>query len=284
MSDGDIDIRPMTAADIPFGMELKNAVGWNQLPGDWQRLINLEPDGCFVATCDGESVGTATSTAYEDKFGWVAMVLVHPDHRRKGIGSALLYACIDYLEERVATVKLDATPMGKKLYDTLGFVDEYMMERWLGKGSGRGEVQGVEPITPELLPAVCEFDSPVFGADRSRLIGMLVEEEPNTAVCVRSDDAVVGYGVLRPGYHTSQIGPLVAADVRVAERLYSALLGAAGNEHVINDIVLPNHHVAEMLSRKGFEKQRYLIRMYKGQNKYPGHPEYVYAACGPEKG
>lgn len=280
-----VEIRLMTTSDIDFGMELKNHAGWNQLPADWKRMIELEPDGCFVAMCDGTSVGTATTITYEDKFGWVAMVLVHPEHRRKGIGSALLYACMDYLEQRVETVKLDATPMGKKLYDTMGFVDEYMMERWLGRGTGHVEVAGIRAIEAEMLPAVCRFDEPVFGADRSRLLRHMVGEPDNMALCVVDDEQLVGYGIMRPGYHAWQIGPMAATDAGVADRLYKALLARVGRDgHVYNDALLTNPHTLDLLRKYGFDKQRHLIRMYKGPNPDPGLPEYVYAASGPEKG
>ena len=274
----------MTVADIAFGMELKNAIGWNQLPADWERLIALEPEGCFVATSQGRNVGTATATAYEDRFGWVAMLLVHTDHRRKGIGTSLLHASIDYLQQRVKTVKLDATPMGKNLYDTLGFTDEYIMERWLGKGTGPVKVPDVVPIDQQLLPAVCKFDAPIFGADRSRLLTMLVNEEPNTTACVTDEGRVVGYGILRPGYNCSQLGPVVAEEPNTADMLFRALLGAAADRHVQTDVLLPNRYILDMMRHYRFEKQRYLIRMYKGQNAWPGMPEHIYAATGPEKG
>lgn len=277
-------VRPMTEADIDFGMELKNTVGWNQVRADWARLITLEPEGCFVATIDGQNVGTATTTTYEDKFGWVAMVLVHPDHRRKGIGTTLLDACINYLQARVATVKLDATPMGKKLYDTLGFVDEYVMERWMGRGIVGGESRGVTPLTEDELDALCAFDLPVFGADRSRLLRRFISEAGTVALCMMDGRQMLGYGIARPGSNSWQIGPVVAGNPSVAERLFRALLDRFPNEPVFADLLMPNPHVLDLARSLNFEKQRYLIRMYKGPNLHPGHPEYVYAATGPEKG
>ena len=284
MANPEIKIRQMTAADIPFGMELKKLASWNQLEGDWERLLALEPDGCFVATEGDVPVGTATTTTFEDKFGWIAMVLVHPDHRRKGFGGALLYACIEYLEECVETVKLDATPMGKKLYDTMGFVDEYMMERWLGRGSNTGVAAGVEALTETLLPDVSAFDEPVFGADRTRLLRHMLHEEANKCIVLRDGRQILGYGILRPGLHAWQLGPVVAARPSDANIIFRSLLAQAGNQHVQCDVLLPNRYILDMLREYGFEKQRYLIRMYKGKNSSPGHPEYVYAASGPEKG
>lgn len=46
---GKIETRVMTEADIDFGMKLKNLAKWNQIPADWKRFIDLEPQGCFVA-------------------------------------------------------------------------------------------------------------------------------------------------------------------------------------------------------------------------------------------
>src|SRR4051794_33231462 len=51
---GMIRIRHMTLADVPLGMRLKTAAGWNQVEADWLRMLALEPDGCFVAEWDGE--------------------------------------------------------------------------------------------------------------------------------------------------------------------------------------------------------------------------------------
>src|SRR6266545_4039468 len=126
-------LRRMNDADIDFGMSLKATAGWNQLPADWKRLIRLEPNGCFVLENEGAPVGTVTTTLYEKRLAWIGMVLVSPDARRKGYGTELLKAAMDYCEaQRVEVIKLDATPLGKKLYDTLGYRDEYSLKRVQG--------------------------------------------------------------------------------------------------------------------------------------------------------
>src|SRR5262245_43463016 len=98
----------MTPADVPLGMELKRLAGWNQTEADWRRLLDLEPDGCFVAELDG----TASATLATCVFGavaWIAMVLVHPRGRGRGLAKALLAHALNYLERRaVSSVRLDA--------------------------------------------------------------------------------------------------------------------------------------------------------------------------------
>ena len=47
-----VTLRPMTAADIPAGMRLKDEAGWNQTESDWAMILNASPGGCFVAVMD----------------------------------------------------------------------------------------------------------------------------------------------------------------------------------------------------------------------------------------
>src|SRR5437667_10563558 len=101
-------IRAMTEADLALGMRLKRQNGWNQLEADWQRLLALEPDGCFVAEADGVGVGTAGTCVF-GPVAWIAMVLVDAERRKQGIGTALMKHTLTYLDRRgVRSVRLDA--------------------------------------------------------------------------------------------------------------------------------------------------------------------------------
>ncbi len=130
-------IREMTADDIPLGMRLKTQAGWNQLPTDWRRFIELEPTGCFVAQLDGQDVGTVTTCVFDD-IAWLAMMLVDDNFRGQGIGKALMNHALAYLDGRgVMSVRLDATPLGQPLYEKLGFVAQFQMVRFAGEIAGR---------------------------------------------------------------------------------------------------------------------------------------------------
>jgi GNAT superfamily N-acetyltransferase len=119
------DLRRMNLDDIPAAMRLKGDAGWNQTEADWRQLITASPDGCFVAVGPDSIVGTVTTITYAGRLAWVGMVLVAPRCRGRGIGTALLKRAIAHLDARgVRSIKLDATPAGKPLYDRLGFVSE----------------------------------------------------------------------------------------------------------------------------------------------------------------
>ena len=126
-------VRRFAEADLPFADSVRALAGWNQTRADWVRFRATEPDGCFLGEWDGTSAGTATTTVYGTMLAWIGMVLVHPDFRRRGIGTALLRRCLDYLRERnIPCLKLDATPAGRPVYLELGFQDEWTLTRWAG--------------------------------------------------------------------------------------------------------------------------------------------------------
>src|SRR3954451_15181928 len=79
----------MTAADLPLGLRLSRQAGWNQTEGDWQRFLDLQPDGCFVAEWNGTPAAT-TTTSHFGRVAWIAMLLVDEPLRSRGIATALL--------------------------------------------------------------------------------------------------------------------------------------------------------------------------------------------------
>ena len=111
---------------------MKEQAGWNQVEADWRRLLDLQPDGCFVAELDGIPAGTVTTCRF-GPVAWVAMMLVDKSFRSRGIGRALMSRALDDLDSAgVRTIRLDATPLGRPLYESLDFVAEATFARYLG--------------------------------------------------------------------------------------------------------------------------------------------------------
>jgi RimJ/RimL family protein N-acetyltransferase len=126
-----MDIRELTEDDIPAAMELSTLAGWNQTPADWRALLDVSPDLCLGIECDGRLAATTTLVCYETRLAWIGMVLTHPEYRRRGYARALVKLAVELAHDRsVATIKLDATDLGRPLYYDLGFRDEQPVERW----------------------------------------------------------------------------------------------------------------------------------------------------------
>lgn len=280
----ELNIRLLTEDDIPFAVCLKELAGWNQIEDDWGRYLTYEPGGCFIGELHGRAAGTVTTTTYQNRSAWIGMLLVHPDMRRRGLGKALLEHAIRYIEEQgVQTIKLDATPMGKKVYIPLGFVDEYTIRRYKGSGGLSGE-EKIDLIDQDDLALLSRFDEPYFGASRERVLNELRGAYPQYSLVIKDNSGIVGYAMARKGSAAFHIGPLVAEDPLVAERLLRALLQRLPKEEVILDVPAPNTQACEMVEKYSFEVQRTLDRMYLGENKYPGCIDKIFATASPAKG
>ncbi|MBL8992495.1 MAG: GNAT family N-acetyltransferase, partial [Spirochaetia bacterium] len=203
----------MTRRDISAGMRLKTLAGWNQTEADWERFLGLSPEGSFAAEKDGQVIGTACTFVF-GAVGWIAMILVDPEHRRHRLGSALFQSSLDYLRTKHLTaIKLDATPAGKEVYLRFGFQEEYTLERRKGISPG-GEYSSIIPMSEADLAGIFKMDQKIYGADRSALLAHLFSEAKVNAFAGtfpgRTKEHPRGFAFIRPGSGSFFIGPIIA--------------------------------------------------------------------------
>ncbi len=279
-----VEIRLLFEADIPAAMQLKEAARWNQTEADWRRLLRLEPSGCFGAIKDGRLVGTTTTTIYGE-LAWIGMVLVEPQHRRQGIAAKLMNVALDYLQDKVDTIKLDATSLGQPVYEKFGFQVESAVERWSGIAqSTSGETQPQAVTDRNTMRDLLNLDRVAFNADRSRLIQTLIDDACVSPVLMRAaDGALSGYALARNGTSRTYIGPVVAKDPQIAETLLDRMFSELAGSDVYVDLNKQSGAGAGLLSDRGFVKERDLIRMVKGRETRKTSP-LVVAIAGPEIG
>ena len=278
-----MNLRTLKTDDIAAGMRLKDLAGWNQTPADWRCFLESSPQGCFAAELDGQVVGTAATIIYEERFAWIGMVLVDPEFRGRGIGTRLLRKTIEHLDAvGIGTMKLDATPAGRPIYQKLGFVDEYEIERWLLKRSVPDAASSADPHP--VSDRILQFDCEIFGADRSPLLRSLAAENPDFALAAERDGEIAGYTFGRRGTLADHLGPWMARDEETAAALVDEFLGRSSRETIFVDGLKDRGFVAELLQARGFKVSRPLTRMVRGPNSYPGRPELLCAILGPEFG
>jgi len=281
-------IRRLTRADLPFADELRRLAGWNQTVSDWQRFLTTEPEGCFLAEWDGEPAGTATTTTYGTALAWVGMVLVHPGHRRRGIGRMLLGHCLDHLKALgVRCIKLDATPLGETLYRNLGFEAEWTLARWSGRATefqANPAGAGLRPCSSTDLPGVEALDAAAFGVTRRPLLAALRVQSTAALVLESSTGCVAGFGMLRPGSRAHYLGPVVADSPQAGLDLLQGLIARSQGEPLLWDIPDSNAAAVSWAKQHGLTLERPLIRMRLGGNVAPGDPQQQFALSGPETG
>lgn len=231
-------------------MRLKDAAGWNQTEQDWRNVMAVEPAGCFGVECEGTLAATGTAVRFGRELAWIGMVLTHPDYRRRGLARRLMEHAIGYLErEGVEWIKLDATDMGRPLYEQLGFVAECGVERW---ARPPGECQGVAPDRDAELPF--DLDREAFGACRAPLLRLLAESGP---VAVHRE----GYAMGRAGTKAAYFGPSVARRYETARDLLGWFLSRHAGETVYWDLLPANAAAKGLAEEFGFAPLRRLVRM-----------------------
>lgn len=257
-------IRLLTAADLDDAFGLSAGAGWNQGLPDWRMLLQLAPAGSFAAVVERRVVGTAIGIDY-GTFGWIAMMLVDPSLRGRGLGARLLEAAMGAVPPDVP-IRLDATPLGRPLYQRYGFEDEVMLTRHVAEASrprpdGAADLQpDVRPLAAVDLPQVTALDRQVFGADRRILLEWALAGAPQYAHAVEAG-AGIHYCLGRRGRLFDLLGPVVAADDETAQALLNASLVAADGRAVAVDAFDRHAGFTEWLRSRGFTAQRPLFRM-----------------------
>jgi GNAT superfamily N-acetyltransferase len=275
---GVMTTRILTPSDIPDCMRLKDSAGWNQTVQDWRNVMALAPEGCLGIEVDGAVVATTTAVCFGQELGWIGMVLTDAAHRGRGYARCLLQEALAQLTaRRVRWIKLDATDMGRPLYEQLGFRTEGLIERWLRPPRAAPPPRNA----PGPFRLDRALDREAFGADRSELLKVLAKIE---AATINGD----AYAMGRPGSNARYFGPCVSRSSEHARDLLSSFLARYQQEPVYWDILSVNSEAVDLAREHGFEKVRALSRMslsvVADGPRLDNRDELVFAAAGFEYG
>jgi GNAT superfamily N-acetyltransferase len=168
-------IRPATAQDDALTVEILRLGDLSTRQPQAIAFYRSRPNSRgFVGTLSGEPVAVGLGVHFGEA-GWVGNIAVHPDHRRRGFGTAMTQAVVAWLHSRGArTVLLTATAEGSRVYERIGFVEDggVVYGTWT-----RREVTP-EPDAAQVPPAVrtgtlaeaVTVDRRATGEDRSAYI------------------------------------------------------------------------------------------------------------------
>ncbi len=260
-------------ADIDDALLLSDEARWNQIAEDW--AVFMSPGECYGVRIGGRLVASAAILPFVGGFGWISMVLVTADSRRRGLASGLMDRCIEAMRRRGAASLLDATPEGAQVYSQLGFRTRCRMARWRGIGT---EVGPGEPVVQPDRSAILKRDREAFGGDRGFLLDNFLNR-PGTLVLGDSRSFVL----LRQGRRATQIGPLLCASPAEGRELLELALSHVSGP-VILDVLDAGEGLRPVLEKHGFEAFRTFERMVLDRDDLPGIVSDVMVAAGPEFG
>ena len=265
---------------------LSRSANWNQNEADWRVMLAIGR-GWGLTLADGTLAASTVVLPYGGKFAWISMVLVLPEHRRKGYASLLLQKALQENARQGLISILDATPAGHEVYVQEGFQDRWGFKRFSLSAFAKDISLGkeVRPIVKTDWPAILELDLRAFGASRERLLRNLALRLPEAALAVERDGELAGFVLGRDGREACQIGPLVARDESTASRLLDAAV-AGVRPPVYIDIVDHAPALQAWAQAQRFAFQRPFTRMVHGAGTAPapGEERLVFCPAGPELG
>lgn len=271
---------PINASLVQGCIVLSTEAGWNQLPDDWSVFFDHGKVFAFLGE-DGQPVATGAIIPYSGGFAWIGMVLVAASHRRQGLGTRILEACLQEARSKGLVPVLDATPAGETVYRPLGFEPQFGLSRWQGQGSGRRQVcAGIRLMRESDISVLAALDALAFGADRSFLLHSLFRRAPQFALAAEDG---TGFVLARPGRLATQLGPVTA---RTEEQAVE-ILGAAVDQidgPIFIDVVDAHSGLASTLKERKFSIQRPFLRMAQNRSTPFGNPRRLFSAVGPEFG
>lgn len=277
----------MQPGDIVHAMKLSGAEGWNQTEKDWQLLIEDPQNVCLLVECNAKIVGTTTAMNYANRIAWIGMVLVDQEWRGQGVSKLLLINILKTLGS-FASIKLDATPAGQRVYEKFDFKDEHLITR-LVNGSMNNlsfddEKILAEPIRLGDIEEIIALDEHIFGANRRLLIESLIKQYPHKAWLLKQNNSITGFALGREGNKYHHVGPVVGSTLNDVKMLIGKALKELIDQPVVIDVLNDKEDLIAWLNSLGFTIQRDFVRMYKKENPFPGTVNKQYLICGPEFG
>ena len=273
--------------DLPFALRLTRENGWNQCVADWRRWMALSPTDCRMALWRGRRAGTIVGCPF-GPIAWLAMVMVARQMRGRGIGGALLREGLRRAERRgCSTIRLDATPLGRSLYDREGFAPQFEVRRWAGSPildlppmDHAGWVLQRESRIAG-LSEICAMDGAATRTPRARFLRRLAAESAPWTARAPSGE-LAGFLFHRRGRIATQIGPACGESAAVAHLLRCALHRFRGRP-VFVDIPEGNREMETLASAAGLTVARTFLRMCRGRWVLED-PDRFHLSSGPELG
>ena len=267
MTPDDMHIRGMTRDELDVLVEWAAREGWNPGLDDAEVFWNADPDGFVAAEISAELIGGGSIVAYDTRYGFMGFFIMRPDYRGRGLGDRLWNERKRRLLTRLdpgASIGMDGVFDMQEYYARGGF--RFVCRDLRFEGRGMKSPYPQEIVEASFLPfeRIDLYDRRHFPAPRSGFLRSWIQRPGGHALAVMEDDAIRGYGVMRPCRTGHKIGPLFAVNASVAERLLVALGSRVPGEPIFLDVPEINRDALALVARHGMKEVFGCARMVLG--------------------
>ena len=259
-------IKTMSPEDFDFAVQITEKMNWGLTNADFEFMLELEPEGCFVLLEDSKKIGLATTVSF-GTLAWFGNLIVTESHRKKGAGSQLVKHSIQYLtHKRVKTIGLYAYMDRIPFYERLGFKRDSEFTVLKGRGLSLPVKSDARKAEKQDLKEIIEFDKSCFGASRRKLLEPIILDADNLCYTSVEGKRIIGYAVAKVYRHMGEIGPLVCRKGRedVAINLLRSVLSRLEGYEVSMYVPSGESTILNFLKTLGFTESSRVVRMFFG--------------------
>lgn len=148
-------------------------------PPEWNTNVGAvfashygEPYFHCIGAFAGDRVAGCANGLLNGKAGWLGNIIVRPEWRGRGLGTALTRELMGFFKSQGCTSQLlVATELGEPIYNRLGFTvsSRYVFLR-NEQTAHLKAVRGVRPLEAADIPQVLEIDREVTGEERAAFV------------------------------------------------------------------------------------------------------------------
>jgi GNAT superfamily N-acetyltransferase len=259
-------IKTMTPEDFDFAVQITGKMNWNLTTADFEFMIELEPDGCFILLENSKKIGLATTVSF-GPIAWFGNLIVNESHRKRGAGSQLVSHSIEYLKRKqVKTIGLYAYTDRIPFYERVGFKYDTEFTVLNGRGSSMPVKSAAELAKKQDLQKIIEFDQLCFGASRRKLLEPIILDPDNLCCLSAEGKRMVGYAVAKVYRQMGEIGPLVCRKGHedVAVNLLRSLLSRLEGYEVSMCVPSKESTILDSVKTLRFAESFRVTRMFHG--------------------
>ncbi len=264
-----VAVRPLNSSDVPLLKDFAPRE-WNTDLSDLFGFLFGQPFfHPLLAEWDGTPAGCANGL-WNGNAGWLGNIVVLPEYRGQGIGSALTGHLVSHFQQQGCLSQiLIATPLGEPIYRKAGFVTQstYTFLRRAGNAESEpARDQNIRAAGTDDLDAIHSLDREATGeARRSFLEQFITGSWVHQRV---GQKQIEGYFLPKLGN-----GLIIARNAEAGLELLDFKLNQGSNF-----VVIPtqNRAALEHLTASGFQVQSTAPRMVLGPE-MAWHPEMLFS-------